>query len=171
MRHVIDKSLFLPKAFIRCSICVIILMLMLCIFSPHISPRTDPGSAVWRRGGCYYRWILHRSAGRAAHQRPSTMPLASINDQQQHQRLLTTRPTQCLTSTHNDHEPRSPPPVITKPTLITTPANRQNPHQDAGYSGGQLHSPATNHAGTCRVSKLKDSIYYAMSYERSVYRF
>jgi hypothetical protein len=68
-----------------------------------------------------------------------------------------------------NHAPSSS--VTIKPhqahTLITTPANGQNPHKDVDNSGWQLHSPATNHVGTYHVSKLNDSIYYAMLYEVS----
>ncbi|KAJ5568973.1 hypothetical protein N7450_011459 [Penicillium hetheringtonii] len=113
----------------------------------------------------------------ADHQRPSasSRPATTSNDQQRpattsndQQRPATIiQPTQHLPSTHYDHESRSSSSIITKPTHSSSLQPRQNSHKDVDYSGWQRHSPATNHAGTYRVSAPNVPIYYAMSYEAS----
>ena len=140
----------------------------LSIFLPHISPRGSWDGRV--EAGVDYRWILHRSARPAACHQPSP----TVNDHQLHhrpsndqQRPATTHPNQRLPSTHHDHESRSLSSIITKPTHSSSLRPRQNSHKDVDYSGWQRHSPATNHAGTYRVSAPNVPIYYAMSYEAS----
>ncbi|KAJ5569244.1 hypothetical protein N7450_011730 [Penicillium hetheringtonii] len=116
------------------------------------------------------------------HQRPpaSSTTTSFINDHQLHQRPPASSTT---TSFINDHQLHQRPPASSTTTSFIndqqlpattsndspkpTPPPRQNSHKDVDYSGWQRHSPATNHAGTYRVSEPNGPIYYAMSYEAS----
>lgn len=138
------------------------------VFSRRISVIADPGTAVLRRvliTGGYF--TAQPGPPRVTNRRrpsASSTTTSFINDQQ---RPATTHPNQRLPSTHHDHESRSLSSIITKPTHSSSLQPRQNSHKDVDYSGWQRHSPATNHAGTYRVSEPNGPIYYAMSYEAS----
>ncbi|KAJ5569017.1 hypothetical protein N7450_011503 [Penicillium hetheringtonii] len=130
------------------------------VFSRRISVLADPGTAVLRRvlitGGYFTAQPGPPRVNDRQRPPASSTTINFINDQQ---RLLRPRQTQRLTSTHPDHESRPSSSIITKSTHSSSLQPRQNSHKDVDYSGWQRHSPATNHAGTYRVSAPNVQIY------------